>query len=335
MTASSLEKISIGEGKMVRKTALIRILAVLIISCISSNAFGFSLLSNDETLSVSLTGQPVYSVALARDLEIPKNPGPPSSQAEPNKTYVVESVFSLEFPKVLIRDTGHVLTSPVRWDRKDWLVFSVATATVAATGFLDKPVRRQVLHIQNSAASDVASQIRQFGETYSFATLGLFLVGGEAFQNPTAKAVFIDGAAATLVASGIITPALKWSVGRYRPPAEKGNVDFKPFSGNASFPSGETTQAFAVASVIASHYDELWVKASSYGIATLVGLARLYKDAHWTSDVLAGALIGTTVGTAIVHVNDKRRTNKGKETTFFIAPLLARNAGGVTINLIR
>ena len=331
MSALSFGKISSGESKMLKKRASIGILAVLIISCIVSNVSGFSLLSQDETLSASLTGQPAYSVALARDAQSLT----PSSQAEPNKTYAVESVFSLEFPKVLMRDTSHVLTSPARWDKKDWLVFSVAAAGVAATGFLDKPMRTRVLHIQNSAASDVASQIRLFGGTYSAATLGLFLVGGEAFKDPTARAVFIDGAAATLVASGIITPTLKWTVGRYRPPAEKGNVDFRPFSGNVSFPSGETTQAFAVASVIASHYDEFWIKATSYGIATLVGLARLYEDAHWTSDVVAGALIGTAVGTAIVHFNDKRRTNKEKETTFFIAPLLARNAGGVTINLIR
>ena len=111
---------------------------------------------------------------------------------------------------------------------------------------------------------------------------------------------------------------------------------FTPFSNSdASFPSGETTQAFAVASVIAAHYDSLWVKVSSYGIASLVGMARIYENAHWTSDVLAGALIGTAVGTAIVHFNEKRRKAKKEETGIFITPLLAPGTAGIAITLVR
>jgi membrane-associated phospholipid phosphatase len=149
------------------------------------------------------------------------------------------------------------------------------------------------------------------------------------------KAIGIDGAAASLVASGIITPTLKWAVGRARPNANLGNHYFTPFSGsNESFPSGEATQAFAVASVIAAHYDDLWIKISSYSIASLVGVARIYQDAHWTSDALAGALIGTAVGTAIVHYNEKRRKAKKEEQSFFITPLLAPGTAGVAITLV-
>ena len=212
----------------------------------------------------------------------------------------------------------------------------VGIAGVAAVALADKSIRTQVQHLQNGSANDVASQIRRFGGAYSFVTLGLFYVGGEIFHDPPAKAVFIDGAAATLVASGIIAPALKYMVGRARPPAGQGNDYFTPFSNsNASFPSGETTQAFAVASVIAAHYDSLWVKVSSYGIAGLVGIARIYQDAHWTSDALAGALIGTAVGTAIVHYNEKRRKAHKEETGFFITPLLAPGMGGIAITLVR
>ena len=51
---------------------------------------------------------------------------------------------------------------------------------------------------------------------------------------------------------------------------------FHPFpNSERSFPSGEATQAFAVASVIAAHYDGLWIKISSYSIASLVGMARI------------------------------------------------------------
>ena len=78
--------------------------------------------------------------------------------------------------------------------------------------------------------------------------------------NDTADEVAQDGLAASLIASGLITPSIKLLVGRSRPRANEGIANFKPFSDpNASFPSGHTTEAFALASVIANHYDERWV----------------------------------------------------------------------------
>ena len=242
--------------------------------------------------------------------------------------------FSLRVSKTLLRDLVYAVTSPARWDGKDWLILGAGVAAVAAVSLADGDVRTQVQHIQNTSANNVAGQIRQFGGPYSYGVLGLFLAGGEVFDNGPAKAVFIDGAGATLVSGGIAL-GLKYVVGRNRPPAEKGNSYFQPFSNSAaSFPSGETTQAFAVGSVIASHYDEWWIKGASYGIASLVGMARIYEDAHWTSDALAGALIGTAVGTAIAHFNDKRRSKGEKKTEFFVTPLIATNTTGIGIIVI-
>lgn len=246
----------------------------------------------------------------------------------------MEPVFSLEFPKVLVEDVVYAATSPFRWDKKDWLMLGAGIAAVAAVSLADTHVRNQIQHLQNASANDAASQIRKFGGIYSYAVLGLFLAGGETFGNSTATAVFIDGAAATLISGGI-AQGLKYAVGRARPNTDEGNAYYLPFSTKEqSFPSGETTQAFAVASVIASHYDELWIKVTSYGIATLVGMARMYEDAHWASDALAGALIGTAVGIALVHFNDKRRSKPEKRTRFLITPLIAGNATGVGMVLI-
>ena len=64
----------------------------------------------------------------------------------------------------------------------------------------------------------------------------------------------MDAVTATIIASGIITPVLKYSIGRYRPSQSTSTFKFRPFSGHQSFPSGHATQAFAVASVVASHY---------------------------------------------------------------------------------
>lgn len=310
---------------------LIAVFLTVVLSLHVGAAHEFSLLPAEEAAGVYSTERVPYAL-LALNEQSPSS----TDSATPfgGQTYAVEPIFSLEFPKTLVRDVVYAVTSPARWDGKDWLILGAGVAGVAALSLADNQVRTQVQHIQNASALNVASQIRQFGGPYSYGVLGLFFAGGEAFDNPVAKAVFIDGAAATLVSGGI-SLGLKYGVGQYRPGQERGNSYFQPFSNsNSSFPSGEATQAFAVASVIASHYDELWIKGASYGVASLVGMARIYEDAHWTSDALAGALIGTAVGIAIVRFNDKRRSNPEKKTQFLITPIMAANTAGVGIIVV-
>jgi membrane-associated phospholipid phosphatase len=96
--------------------------------------------------------------------------------------------------------------------------------------------------------------------------------------------------------------ALKWAVGRARPYTEEGKSSFHPFSFNSkyySFPSGHTSAAFSVASVIAHHSDSLLVDVLAYSLATFVGFARPFQDKHWASDVFFGAALGYFVGQKI------------------------------------
>ena len=140
---------------------------------------------------------------------------------------------------------------------------------------------------------------------------------------PRGEGHFFDSAIASILASGIITAAsefvdrvLTGPTGRY------------PFSGSDnSFPSGHATQAFAVASVISAHSDQVWVSVTAYTIAGLVGFARIYHNAHWTSDVTAGALIGTFVGRGVVALNKKLRAG---DTTVRIAfaPIIGKDVKG-------
>jgi membrane-associated phospholipid phosphatase len=52
------------------------------------------------------------------------------------------------------------------------------------------------------------------------------------------------------------------------------------------------------------------VTCTSYSIASLVGLARTWHHAHFASDVLAGAMIGTLVGKSVVAHNASLRSGK-------------------------
>lgn len=214
------------------------------------------------------------------------------------------------YPVLVVDDVRHVITAPAHWQSDDWKNLGWGTLAVAGTALvIDHPWRNEMR--RQPPNNKFMLQVERFGAQYAVAVVGGFFLAGELGGNENAVQVAEDGLTASLIASGIITPTLKLAFGRARPRANMGVNYFKPFANaNASFPSGHTTEAFALASVISSHYDETWVTCASYSVAGLVGIARTYHDAHFASDVVAGAMIGTLVGKSVVSHNQDRRAAK-------------------------
>ena len=101
-----------------------------------------------------------------------------------------------------------------------------------------------------------------------------------------------------IAASGITCQAIKHLLGRARPRLmnQFGAYHFvgPSFrSGIDSFPSGHTTTVFAAA-VVFSLFKPSW-KVGFFAVAVVIGLARVLAGAHYPSDVLAGATLGTTM----------------------------------------
>lgn len=214
------------------------------------------------------------------------------------------------YPKLLVEDIDHVISAPTRWESAEWHNagwLSLGILTTAA--LVDKPLQDEMRrHAPNN--NRAVLQVERLGAQYSVLVLGGFYLAGTA-GNETASYVAQDGLAASLIASGLIAPTIKLVVGRSRPRTNSGTTHFKPFSDlNASFPSGHTTEAFALASVISEHYEQPWVSYSAYGLASMVGLARSYHSAHFASDIVAGAALGTWVGQSVVAHNQTYRRNK-------------------------
>jgi membrane-associated phospholipid phosphatase len=230
-------------------------------------------------------------------------------------------------PHLVLVDLRDVLGAPLAWKAPQWERFSLAVAGVGAAALLDSRVRKAEQHDHNHLADQVATDFEPLGSGGAWAILGTFYVGGLLGNDAKARSVGEDGLIASLIAGGIITPALKYVTGRNRPHDATRTFDFKAFGGNSSFPSGHATEAFAVASVIATHYDSGWVKGVAYGSAVLVGFARIHHQAHFLSDVTAGALIGTGVGRAVVHRNSEERRR------FQVSPLVGpKNQPGVGVS---
>lgn len=118
---------------------------------------------------------------------------------------------------------------------------------------------------------------------------------------------------AGLGVNGFVTGALKKRFQRYRPSTGK---PFNTFDGddgsglNQSFPSAHTSNAFTTATIFATVYkDKKWVAPFAYGMATMVGLSRIYDNAHWASDVMAGAAVGFLSAKAVILL-DKTLSNQ-------------------------
>ena len=103
--------------------------------------------------------------------------------------------------------------------------------------------------------------------------------------------------------------SLAFAVQRERP---GGRGDFLPFP--SSFPSGHSSSNFATASALAYAYG--WkVGVPAYMVATSIAAARVSENAHYLSDVVAGAGLGIFWAAASYRVDESRESLSWFPTT--------------------
>jgi len=161
---------------------------------------------------------------------------------------------------------------------------------------------------------------------------------GLSVGSPTAADIGLHVGEA-LVGAGATTLFLKILAGRKGPSADgpylfgRGRL-LDVGSRSKAFPSGHSTLAFALAGALteeaSDHWPgtERWVGPVTFTTATGVAAALVYGDSHWTSDVLAGAVVGTLVSRRVV-----RSLHTGGAGLFSrLDPiLLPRGDGGATV----
>jgi undecaprenyl-diphosphatase len=134
--------------------------------------------------------------------------------------------------------------------------------------------------------------VMQLGTVGAAAVVGL--VTGYALRRPTLALVF----AVTPIVAWFAARVVKDLVARGRPAAEglvttiRGTVD-----DGFGFPSGHSTVAFALATVVTPALPRRW-RALPFVLATAVALARPYVGAHLPLDLVGGAALGVLVGLA-------------------------------------
>ena len=215
-----------------------------------------------------------------------------------------------EFFKNIWRDQKAIWTAPFHLERSDakWVVpagvgFMALITTDRITGDEIGEANRQVAwsrHISN------------VGSIYSLAAAsGAFYLVGREKKNDRARETGLLSAEA-VIDSVIVEGVLKGVTQRARPLDGRERSEF--FDGGSSFPSGHSTQTWAVATVIAHEYkDRPAVQIAAYGIATAVSVARFTGHKHYLSDVVAGSAMGFGIG-RYVYGAHHRESSDGSVT---------------------
>ncbi len=261
--------------------------------------------------------------------EIDDRRRPPSRREATSRPSLVPAVeMPKPFPVRIKGDFVGLVKAPLTWDGGDWGRLGLGIAVVGAVALLDDQINASLDLRRTDAAVRSAEAIRPIGTEGGLLLMGATWLAGRSLERPEITAMAEDGLEAVLFSAGVITPLLKSLSGRERP---RNTSDPSAFAGDGhSFPSGETTMVFAMASVVAAHSNRWWIDAGAWGVAGLIGLERMVLDAHWASDVVAGALIGAAVGRWVVRRN---RPEFASRTRVNILPTFGAGEMGVQVNL--
>jgi membrane-associated phospholipid phosphatase len=199
--------------------------------------------------------------------ELPKPAGEPAAERLAKRLDAGSSRPTLT---AVLRDVG----------RLDLAVYRAIASTPTPT--FDEPLR---------LLSDVATR----SKLWLGIAGAMALVGGK-----TGRRAALNGIAAVAVDSAVVNLAGKMWFRRRRPnPAEAGVPERRrvQMPTSSSFPSGHAASGFAFTEAVSGTAPGLAMPLRL--LATVVGYSRVHTGAHYPGDVIAGALIGSSIGEAV------------------------------------
>lgn len=201
------------------------------------------------------------------------------------------------------------IKQPFEWEKKDWIKFSAVSIGTILIMNIDQPVRDEYLKNRSYYKSFPIEFGRKWGEIYTTVIFGgTFGLYGIIQDDNSTKRIGYE-IFQTAFYSGIITQFLKISIGRARPFTNNGSNFYKPFTffndDFHSLPSGHTTLAFALSTILSENAESRFLKIAAFIPAVLTAVSRVYQDNHWTSDVFLGAAVGYFVGEWVHKIHNE------------------------------
>jgi PAP2 superfamily len=176
--------------------------------------------------------------------------------------------------------------SPFR-STKSYLALAVTGAVFGGSFALDQTMRS---HLEGMRTSD--ADLLQDVSYGSVSAATALLYGYGLWDNDDRAREYALTAGEGAGIASLVDVGIKAGFGRLRPSQSGSHTAF--FHGGQSFVSGDVTPMFALAAGVSEYYDNRWyVAAPVYSLALLDGFGRLGNNAHWFSDVVGAALLGT------------------------------------------
>ncbi len=236
-----------------------------------------------------------------------------ASAREPDSTLTLSCVVLADAEKTL-GGMARYVTSPLRFDRGDWLAAGGVLAGTALVMTQDRSIH-DLLHAEgresyNGDFWDVPTVVGDFAGAGGIAAVlyGVGLVTGSEHVRVTGRLIV-----ESIASAGLTAFAVRILTGRSRPFTGNYPWHFRPIGwihDHQSFPSGHTTTAFALCTVLGERIGMTWARIGLYGAATLTAIARVRNNQHWPSDVALGAALGVAAGLqAVRHEEGKENQN--------------------------
>jgi len=200
----------------------------------------------------------------------------------------------------LLSDIEAYFTAPVHWDARNWEYFGGTLAAIAVAHEFDGRVRTAFTHDSGNALDSSNTYDLQDALPAAALFAGTWLYSS-IFNDADGRTA--TGAMAEAAGLSVVTAyALQYAAGRERPDQTADPNHWR--AGGSSFPSLHVTAAFAVGTVFAESggEDDRWLtRLIGYGVALATSYERLDHNAHWLSDVVAGAGLGASSAVFVLN----------------------------------
>lgn len=215
----------------------------------------------------------------------------------------------------------------------DWILGGVFLGSFAATE-VEGADEIDELVAPNPERGDAAHRWigRNYGrlEVISALSGATFLTGAIIGSETTAR-VGLRSLEALLLNTGLTT-ALKVGFGRSRPYTGFDEDRYRPFAWERdewSFPSGHTSNVFAIATTLSLELgDEApWVPFVAYPLAGWTGLSRVLDEQHYFTDVVAGAALGIFSARLVHRFHERTVLPTYRQPGSGVTPRLLMSAG--------
>lgn len=158
-----------------------------------------------------------------------------------------------------------------------WILGAGAAATLLAFQF------DQHTHDLWKDHQQMSADLSKYGDFWGSGIPEVIIIAGQMYYDSENGKAALEG----LTVGTLVTHSSKYLIGRERPNSTT----------RTSMPSGHSQAAFSLAASITESYG--WKTGLPFwGMAAFTGLSRLADNAHWLSDVVAGATIGALFGRA-------------------------------------